>query len=209
MRFASVMLTLGSVTGTNGCTVASVTTAGVSSDGATVNFTAGGASAAVTIVRGPLVLQARPSVITTSSELVVLTLLNANGLPQSGYQITGTCTGTNGTIIALSNGPGVTNAAGETTVTVTSTNLDQVNQAGGGSCTFRTVDGSASTTVLVVGEDICLLPVSPQPEGCAPPPQTVVTLTLVDGPANPPTGPTGFAVSSSPGGLACSWETPS
>jgi hypothetical protein len=194
--------TLATVTGVNGCTIANVTTGGVSSDGATVDFTAGGDVASVSIVRGPLVLQARPSVITSSSTLLTLTLLNANGLPQAGYQIVGTCTGTNGTIIALSEGPGVTNAAGETTVMVTATNLNQVNQAGGGSCTFRTVDNSASTVVPLIGEDLCLTPISPQPEGCTPPPQTVVTLTLTD--PNAATLPAGFSVASAPGGLACS-----
>jgi hypothetical protein len=145
------------------------------------------------------VLQARPSVIVSSSQLVTLTLLNSGGVPQAGYQIVGTCTGTNGTIVALSEGPGVTNAQGVTTVRVTSTNLDQINAVGGGSCTFSTVDNTASTTVLIVGRDLCDTAFSPLPEGCTPPVTVVVTLNLVDGAST-----TGFAVSSQPPGIACS-----
>ncbi len=145
-------------------------------------------------------LQARPTVIVTSSQLVTLTLLNGNGVPQPGYQIVGECAGAGGTIVALSNGPGVTNANGQTTVQVTSTNLDQIGSAGSGECTFRTADGSASATVLIQGQDLCLLGVSPPPEGCTPPVTFTLTLTLVDGPA----APAGFSVGSAPSGLTCS-----
>jgi hypothetical protein len=192
--------TLATVTGANGCTVANVTTGGVAEDGATVVFSAGGQTAEVDIIRGPLVLQARPSVITSSSTLVTLTLLNSSGQPQAGYQIVGECTGDNGTIVALSQGPGVTNAQGQTTVLVTATNLDQINSAGGGECEFETVDGSATTTVQLIGEDLCERPISPLPEGCTPPQMFALTLNLVDGPA----APVGFSVTSSTPGIACS-----
>jgi hypothetical protein len=164
-------------TGVDGCTVANVTTTGVSTEGGSVVFNVGAAEQTVQIVRDALVLQARPSVITSGSQLVTLTLLNAAGQPQPGYQITGTCTGTNGTVVALSNGPGVTNANGQTTVQVTSTNLDQIGSAGGGSCTFSTVDGSATTTVLIIGQDVCDQGFSPPPEGC-PNSTTQFSLTL-------------------------------
>lgn len=192
---------VGTPTGVDGCTIANVTTSGVSTAGGSVIFNVGAASQTVQIVRDALVLQARPSVITTQSQLVTLTLLNAAGQPQPGYQITGTCTGTNGTVVALSNGPGVTNANGQTTVQVTSSNLDQVGQAGGGTCTFSTVDGSATTTVLIVGQDICDQGFSPPPEGCVAAAQVTVTLTVTD--ANPAAGTT-FSVASTPAGLSCS-----
>ena len=192
--------TLASLTGANGCAIANVTTGGVSQDGGEVIFNVGDKTATVEIIRGALVLQARPSVITTSSTLVTLTLLNGNGLPQAGYQIVGECSGTGGTNVAQSNGPGVTNAQGQTTVQVTATNLDQVGSAGGGQCTFSTVDGSAEVTVELIGQDLCELPVSPQPEGCDPPVTFNLTLNLIDGAA----APAGFSVSSTPAGIACS-----
>ncbi len=196
--------TVADPTGADGCTVASVTTSGVSQDGGELDFFVPGVEevATVEIVRGELVLQARPSVITTTSQLVTLTLLNSSGQPQSGYAIDGECTGENDTIIALSNGPGTTNANGQTTVQVTSTNLNQIGQAGGGECTFRTVDGSAETTVEIIGRDLCLTEFSPPPEGCEDDAEDfTVTLTLID--ANP-AGNTQFTVGSSPAGLVCS-----
>ena len=192
---------LGNLTGPDGCAIARVVTSGVSVNGGTLVFTAGGERAEVDIVRGDLVLQARPSVITSTSTLVRLTLLNGNGEPQGGYQIVGECTGTNGTIVALSNGPGITNANGETTVQVTATNLDQVNQAGGGRCTFQTVDGSATTTVEIIGQDICDQGFSPPPDGCTPPVSFTVTLILTDALVGSDTD--GFSVASTPGGISC------
>lgn len=196
---------VGTTTGTDGCTIANVTTSGVSSSGGSVVFNVGAATATVQIVRDALVLQARPSVITTSSQLLTLTLLNAAGQPQPGYQIIGTCTGANGTIVALSNGPGVTNANGQTTVQVTSTNLDQIGSIGAGTCNFQTVDGSASTTVQIIGEDLCDTQFSPPPEGCVVVAQVTVTLNLIDGPAaGVDDTPNGFIVASTPAGLNCS-----
>ena len=188
---------VGTPTGADGCTIASVSTTAVPEDGGTVIFSVGEDTAEVDIVRDDLVLQARPSVITSQSQLVTLTLLNSSGQPQQGYQIVGQCTGEGDTIVALSNGPGVTNANGQTTVQVTSTNLDGINEAGGGTCTFETVDGSASTTVEIIGQDLCTQPFSPPPEGCDEAEQIVVTLELVA------TGTTGFTVTSSPTGITC------
>jgi hypothetical protein len=183
-------------TGPDGCTVAMVRGVGVPEDGGSVIFSVGDQTAEVEIVAQDLVLQANPSVITTSSRLVTLTLLNSAGQPQPGYQITAECEGENGTIVAHTQ-PGVTNANGQTTVVVTSTNLDQVGQAGGGSCTFETVDGSATVTVEIIGQDLCETPVSPTPEGCSDAEQVTVTLQLVA------TGTTGFTVTSSPSGITC------
>jgi hypothetical protein len=188
---------VGTPTGADGCTIANVSTTGVPTGGGNVTFSVGASTAVVQIVRDALVLQARPSVITSGSQRVVLTLLNSAGVPQPGYQITGTCTGTNGTIVALSDGPGVTNANGETTVQITSTNLNQVGQAGGGSCTFRTVDGSATTTVQIIGEDLCETVFSPPPDGC-PNSTTQFPLTLT---LNGAGG--GYTVSSNPTGITC------
>lgn len=183
----------------SGCTSASITTSGVlNSSSPSVVFNAGGATATVTLTTATLVLQARPSVITTSSQLVRLTLLNGSGAPQPGFLLIGSCTGDNGTIVALSNGPGITDAQGQTTVQVTATNLDQINGAGGGSCEFSTADGSVSTTVELIGQDLCELQISPPPVGCTPPVTFAVTLTLNDGPST-----VGYSVVSTPAGIAC------
>lgn len=192
-------------TGADGCTVAQVRTTSVGASGA-ITFSVGQATADVNIVRGALVLQARPSVITTESQLLTLTLLNASGQPQAGSQINGVCNGTGGTIVAISNGPGVTNANGQTTAQITSTNLNRVNSAGGGSCTFTTVDGSATVTVNIIGRDICNDGFSPPPDGCVVIPNFTVTVVLNDGPqvgASDET-PGGYTVASTPAGISCS-----
>lgn len=190
---------LANATGADGCSTASVTTSGVAQSGGTVEFTAAGASATVQIVRGELILQVQPTVTFDAVTVATLTLINGAGQPQSGYLILGSCTGTNGTIITLTNGPGTTNAQGRTTVQINATNLNQIGQAGGGSCEFRTVDGSATATVELVGSDICDADFSPPPAGCGdPPPSVTLTLNLATDPGEP-----GFSVISTPTGISC------
>jgi hypothetical protein len=191
---------LGSPTGPDGCSIATVVTSGVSDAGGEVVFSVGGAEATVTIVRGDLILQASPTFITEFEEIVTLTLINGSGAPQAGYLILGTCTGENGTVIQLFDGPGTTNANGQTTVRVSSSNLNQIGQAGGGSCEFSTTDGSATATVTIQGRDICDTEFSPPPAGCGDPPPTV-TLTLNIFSSGP--GAPGFSVVSNPAGITC------
>jgi hypothetical protein len=190
---------LANATGANGCTVASVVTSGVSTGGGSVEFSAGGATASVDIVRGDLILQVDPTVTFNPVTIATLTLINGAGVPQAGYLIIGTCTGDNGTVVTLTNGPGTTNAQGRTTVQINASNLDQINQAGGGSCEFETTDGSASATVEIIGRDICDTEFSPPPAGCgAPPPGVTLTLNMFADPGEP-----GFSVVSTPAGISC------
>lgn len=190
---------LANATGPDGCADASVQTSGVPNEGGSVQFTAGGASATVNIVRGDLILQVQPTVTFNAVTIATLTLINGSGQPQAGYLIVGTCTGQNGTVVTLSNGPGITNAQGQTTVQINASNLDQIGQAGGGSCEFETVDGSASATVQIVGSNLCDRNFSPPPAGCGDPPPTVtLRLTLES-----ELGALGFGVQSQPAGITC------
>lgn len=157
---------LDTLTGPDGCTIAQVVTSGVLSTGSpTVVFSAGGATAEVEITTSTLVLQARPSAL-SSSALVTLTLLNGQGVPQPGFLIVGECTAAEGTTIILENGPGVTNAQGQTTVFIEALNLDGIGEAGSGECTFETADGAATATVTLQGIDLCETAFSPRPPGC-------------------------------------------
>lgn len=188
---------LDTLTGPGGCTTAQVATSGVLSGGTpTVVFTAGGASATVTITTTTLVLQARPSAL-TGTAVVTLTLLNGQGVPQPGFLIIGECTSAGGATISLSNGPGITNAQGQTNVTINAINLNGIGMAGSGECTFQTVDGEAQAVVTLQGQDICTQNFSPPPEGCPTPtvPQFQLTVTL--------SGAAGNVVTSSPAGIAC------
>jgi hypothetical protein len=190
--------TLANPTGPDGCTVATVVTSGVPEDGGSIEFSAGGATDEVEIVRGDLILQAQPTATFDPVTIVTLTLINGLGAPQAGYLILGECTGTNGTRITLSNGPGITNAQGQTTVQINAENLDQINQVGGGSCDFETVDGTASATVDIIGRDLCTLDFSPPPTGCTPPVTFTLSVTLSSlGTGN------GFTVNSLPPGISC------
>lgn len=185
------------VTDESGCVTAAVTTSGVSVGGnPRVVFSGAGSSATVSIVRGALVLQAVPSTIFGSSN-VTLRLVNANGVPQPGFQIVGTCTATAPTTLQLSNGPGVTDANGRTTVEILATELNRTGSAGSGSCVFRTVDGSATVTVQAVGTDLCTLGTSPPPSGCPAAPQAVLTLAFSS-------MAQGMSASTSPAGILCS-----
>jgi hypothetical protein len=190
---------LDTVTGANGCTTASVTTSGVLEEG-TVVFAAGGDTAEVDIFTGTLVLQANPTALGGSGD-VTLTLLNAQGVPQPGFLIIGSCTGSDGAIITLVSGPGVTNAQGQTVASISATNLDGIGEAGSGECIFSTADESVEVTVTLQGVDLCTIPISPQPPGCAAAVTFTVTLILNDAAGGDTT--TGFQVSDSLGTLNC------
>jgi hypothetical protein len=193
---------LPNLTGPSGCVTARITTSGVSAGNPTVVFSGGGDTASVAIIRGSLVLQAVPSTI-FGSAVITLTLVDAAGVPQSGYQLVGSCTADSQTTLVLSNGPGVTNASGQTTVTITATNLNRAGSAGSGTCTFQTSDGTATATVTAQGTDLCTVGLSPPPPGCVQPQQTALAVTI-SSPAS-----LGATVVSSPSGLTCSRPTAS
>lgn len=155
-------------TGVDGCTIASVTTSGIIEGGGDpqVIFSAGGSDAPVNIIIGSQILQAIPSSFRggAGGRLITLRLLSANGTPVPGVQIVGTCQASGGTL-AITSGPGITNANGETTVIV-SMNLDGFGTSGSGTCTFQTASGSPSVDVQFEGVDICEQNFSPTPPQC-------------------------------------------
>ena len=198
-------------TDASGCVVTTVTTTGIAGSsggtgGATASpsltFSAGDASATAPIVAsGNLILLARPSSLPGSGGSVTLTLLNGNGTPVPGVQITGTCTGD--ASIGIASGPGITNALGVTTAFIQA-NLDTIGKApGSGSCTFTTSTGSPTATVVLKGVDQCTLGISPAPIGCPAGPTSEVDITI-----NSLSGTTSASISSNPDGLSCSLATP-
>jgi hypothetical protein len=162
-----------------------------------VVFSVGDRAAEVEIISGSLILQASPTVI-NSTRLITLTLVSGGGVPQPGFALSGTCTSTGGALVGLQGGPGTTDANGQTTVTITAGNVDQIGSAGGGSCEFSTADGSATATVEVIGQDICTLGFSPPPSGC--PDSNVMQQTLTVNLAGACAG----SVGSTPSGVTCS-----
>lgn len=151
-------------TGTNGCTVAEVTTAGIANGGSTrsVVFSAGGDSEAVAIV-GPeiSILQAFPSSFIGTGGRVNLRLLDGNGNPISGVFITAECQGTDGAAFFITEPPGTTDADGRTTSLITTSGLVGANDVGSGQCTFRAAGGTPSVVVDFIGVDICRFGFSP------------------------------------------------
>jgi hypothetical protein len=189
----------GNLTDSTGCVTAQITTSGVSAGSPTVVFTGAGDTASVSIVRGALVLQAVPSTI-FGSAVINLTLVDGSGTPQAGYQIVGSCTAVAPTTLVLSSGPGTTNASGQTTATITATELNRAGSAGSGQCVFQTADGTASATVVAQGADLCTIGLSPPPPGCAQPAQSALNVTI----GNSAPNTLGATVVSSPSGLTCS-----
>lgn len=186
----------------NGCTTATVVTRGMTrADGAKLVFTAAGASGEVTFTFSALVLTAVPSQM-TSGGTVTLTLLNSSGVPQPGFQISGTCEGHDGAQISLSTPPGITNDSGVTTAVISATNLNQVNGAGRGSCTFSTADRSATATVTLTGRNLCDLPVSPLPPGCSGGGGGTTQYALVAN-MDPGAAIGSYTITSAPAGVVC------
>jgi len=186
------------VTDSTGCVTTSVTTTGIASGSGTpsLTFSAGSASTKAPITAsGGLILLANPSACGGTGCTVTLKLLNSNGTPVPGVQLTGTCSGDPS--VGLSSGPGVTDATGSTTVTITA-NLNGVNSAKSGSCTFTTGTGSPTATVTLQGVDICKLGLSPVPAGCAVATSSVA-LTVTAGAVG-----SGGSFTSTPSGLSCS-----
>jgi hypothetical protein len=149
------------VTGSSGCVITSVTTSGIagggsSSSGPSLTFTAGSASATAPIsASGGLILLAVPSSLGGNGGPVQLQLLNSNGTPVSGVQLTGSCTGDPS--IGITTNPGVTDSNGITN-TFIHADLNVVPPATtpkSGSCTFTTATNSPSVTVTLTGILLC------------------------------------------------------
>lgn len=152
-------------TGTNGCTSATVTTAGVANtvQAPVITFFGVGGSSAVTVVP-PTVsfLQAFPSsFFGGNGGPIRLRLFNGNGEPIPGVLIVGQCQAGGGGQLQLTTPPGITDSNGETTANVLAINLDQPEGAASGTCTFTASGGSPQTTVNFQGIDICQIFFSP------------------------------------------------
>lgn len=147
----------------DGCTVTEVTTSGMVPDGeeSLIRFSVGAATADVTVVPpGSAMLLVSPSRYTDPSPDVVsvrltLTLLNGQGEPISGVDLTGECDGGDGQL-EIESDPGVTDAEGQTTarVAVGMTECAATDAEGFpriGTCTFTTPSGSPVGTFVAVG----------------------------------------------------------
>ncbi|MCK9489711.1 MAG: hypothetical protein M0Q42_10015 [Xanthomonadales bacterium] len=174
-------------TGGNGCVSATVQTGGITAGEGepSIRFFDEYSEAIVEILVGEQVLLANPSGFYGTGGTVNLRLLAANGEPISGVQLAGACTGSGGAIVSLSSGPGVTNASGVTTATITATNLNQFGSAGTGSCEFSVPGGEPSANVQVQGIDYCeAAPDNPNCGDAEDPVNGWLDLTLVRGAAD-------------------------
>ena len=156
-------------TGANGCTTATIATAGVvnSAQAPVITFFGVGDSDTVTVVAPSIsFLQAFPSAFFGGNGgPILLRLFDGNGRPIPGVLISGVCQGTGGAQLILSMPPGITDANGTTQATVIAVNLDQPQGNGGGQCVFTAAGGSPSTTVPFEGIDICQIFASPSCRG--------------------------------------------
>jgi hypothetical protein len=152
-------------TGVNGCTSATVTTAGVANaaQAPSITFFGVGGSSVVTVVPPAIsFLQAFPSsFFGGNGGPIRLRLFNGNGEPIPGVLIVGQCTAGNGGQLQLTTPPGITDSNGETTTNVLAINLDQPQGAASGTCTFSAAGGTPQTLVNFQGIDICQIFFSP------------------------------------------------
>ena len=103
------------------------------------------------------VLNANPSAfIGRGTVPITLTLYDGAGQPISGASISGTCDQVDGGSLAILSGPSVTNANGQSSVTV-SVSLDGIGEALNGTCTFATASGDPTVDVNFTGGDACSL----------------------------------------------------
>ncbi len=141
-------------TGSDGCTVAVVTTSGILPEGAADNmltFFVGGATAVVEIAEpGEAVLQAQPSAILgNGTRTILLRLFDSGGNGVQGAAITGSCTVSEGSAI-ITQQPDLTDANGETQAVIQTAGLQVCSdEATGsvGSCTFEAAGGTPSAIV--------------------------------------------------------------
>ncbi len=192
------------VTDDSGCISTTATTSGISGSsgsggtGAPVLEVSGGGQTTddPIVASGDLVLFAIPSQLGGDGGTVTLVLLNGNGTPVQGVQLTGTCEAGAGLTSVIP----VTNASGKATATI-SANLNLPNKPGTSSCTFSVPGGTPSAIVNLTGTDPCLSGASPQNPNCtgSTAGQSTFALTL--------SGPGATSIQSNPGGAGCSSGT--
>ncbi|MBL8298027.1 MAG: Ig-like domain-containing protein [Rhodanobacteraceae bacterium] len=200
------------LTGTNGCTVATVRTIGADDlgppnpAGPRVVFSYEGFDederAIVTISEAGIggSLTASPSYFRGSGGTVTLTLRDSSGNPIPGINIDTQCTGA----VSISTPAGVTNAQGQTTASINGDNLNDYGSSRSGSCIFTASSGER-TEVRFEGIDLCNANVSPPPPpGLCGGTGTTVQLNVTAVPTA--AGPTacGLTIASAPVGIACS-----
>ena len=168
-------------TGSGGCLLTQVTTDGLipEGDSAVITFQVGDTIPVDVTVNPPgsasLLVdpsQIIDSTLGTLTRQVELTLLDSDGNPISGVQISGECEAGEG-LLELTGLPGATNAQGRTTASVTygmagcGTGFADGDFPRTGRCTFTTNTDVPEGRLTVIGEDV-RVPGEPAPEGCPP-----------------------------------------
>lgn len=151
--------TVSPATGTDGCTVATVTSSGVTEpmDNIEIIFSLGDLSDTVEIVPpGNTVLQAIPSTFVGNGfKEVTLRYLDSGGDPIEGALIDVTCTSGDNSSVSVQDPPGTTDANGETTAVINA-RVDSVGGGGSGQCTFFPAGGPPPQAIVdFIGADIC------------------------------------------------------
>ncbi len=159
-------------TGTDGCTVATVSSASVAPGGTSVisiTFFVGELNDSISIIAPTdLVLFAYPNqFIGNRTETVILTLVDGSGRGVENIQLlVDNCTVTGPGSIEVLVPPGVTDANGETYTLLRSSGLNGIGTAGTAVCTFTGPNGEPEATVTFTGYDLCDYVTSPVPPGC-------------------------------------------
>ncbi|MCF6288233.1 MAG: hypothetical protein L3J53_03230 [Proteobacteria bacterium] len=153
-------------TGSNGCASGVVATTGILPGGSAsdtgFNFFSGNLTCDQAICMEVVpaengVLNANPSsFIGRGSVPITLTLYDASGNPIEGAAISGSCSQVSGGSLGITSGPSVTNASGQSSVSV-SVALDAPDGGLDGTCDFAVAGGNPSVTVNFSGGDSCLL----------------------------------------------------
>jgi hypothetical protein len=208
--------TIPTPTGADGCVVVAVSTTGMQSDSGNpkviFRVVSGGIerTAEVGFVLGALILQANPADFFGNGDFVTtLSLVDQNGVGVAGVQLVGTCTVTAPASLVL--GPiALTDANGQTQVTLSASNFNQIGSAPTATCTFRTASGTPSATVRVTGFDFCEIFDPTQIQGCpgyVPPGRLTVSTrqTQTTPPATGGSPPQG-TITSLPAGINCSFN---
>ncbi len=166
--------TMSNPTGFNGCTTGVAVTTGVlpGSMDSGFNFIAGGITCDLTNSQNTNcidvsassagVLNANPSAfIGRGSVNITLSLFDGSGTPIEGAALAGSCDSVSGGSLGIISGPSITNANGQSSVTV-SVALDAPDGGLSGTCTFATATGTPSVDVNFTGGDACVL-IAPSP----------------------------------------------
>jgi len=154
---------VGNPTGSNGCTVAAVTTSGVlvGSEDFSLIFSVGDATAEVMIISpGDAVILLDPSAITIQNFLtnrtIDVTYVDGSGVPVENIQIVVTCMVTDGSAGVIGS-IAPTDANGMTEVVIQARLDDGTfdTNVGSGTCEFTTASGEPTATLQLNGFDFC------------------------------------------------------